>query len=96
VNVEMPMGIIWGLVGYILITTGGFIWWAATQTADMKTLKDLVNKLINSDGLYARKASSILPSSTANRSHPMTLQDATNAFKYPKNAGNHTIDISIQ
>lgn len=52
---EIPMQVLWGLLSYVLITTGGFIWWAATQTADMKSLKELVKKLIDSDGLYARK-----------------------------------------
>ena len=54
-NVEIPMSVVWALVGYILVTTGGFIWWAATQTADMRSLKELVRKLGDSDGLYARK-----------------------------------------
>ena len=54
-SIELPMVVVWGMFGYLLVTTFAAIWWAATQTADMKVLKELVNKLINSDGLYARK-----------------------------------------
>ena len=54
-TVEMPGEVIWGIVGYIIITTGGFIWWAATTTEQIKTLKELVKAISNADGLYVRK-----------------------------------------
>lgn len=54
-NVEVPAQIIWGLIGYVLITTGAFVWWAATTTQQIKTLEDLVKHIINSNGLFARK-----------------------------------------
>lgn len=54
-NVEMPMQVVWGLVGYILITTWGFIWWAATTTQQLKTLKEMVDGLSSLNGLFAKK-----------------------------------------
>lgn len=54
-NLEMPIQILWGLIGYVLITTGGFIWWAATTTEQLKTLKQLVGNLSEMNGLYARR-----------------------------------------
>lgn len=54
-NFIIPSEVMWGIIGYILITTGGFIWWAATTTEQIKTLKILVEKISNSDSMYARK-----------------------------------------
>jgi hypothetical protein len=54
-NVELPADILWAICGYILVTTGGGIWWAATTTEQLKTLKNLVSKINETDGLYARK-----------------------------------------
>jgi hypothetical protein len=54
-NIEIPVEVMWAIAGYILVTTGGFIWWAATTSEQIKTLKDLVKSLILADGLYARK-----------------------------------------
>ena len=54
-NVDIPMQIIWGLVGYILVTTWGFIWWAATTTQQLKTLREMVVAITTNVSLYARK-----------------------------------------
>lgn len=54
-NVEVPMQIVWGMVGYILVTTGMFIWWAATTTQQLKTLEKMVNDLSSLNGLFAKK-----------------------------------------
>lgn len=54
-NVEIPVAVLWGIAGYILVTTFGFIWWAATTTEQIKNLKELIGKLSLADGLYARR-----------------------------------------
>lgn len=54
-NITIPIGVICGLIGYILITSGTFIWWAATTTSEIKNLIGLVKRLIDDNGLYARK-----------------------------------------
>lgn len=54
-NVTIPMEMIWALFGYILITTGGFIWWAATVNEQLKNLKELVSAITSNNILYARK-----------------------------------------
>lgn len=45
----------WALVGYILITTGMSIWWAATTTQQLKTLREMVDKLSSTNNAFARK-----------------------------------------
>lgn len=54
-NVTMPISIIWGIIGYILITTGAFIWWAATTTQQLKTLEKMVDQLSTLNALFAKK-----------------------------------------
>jgi hypothetical protein len=53
--IQLPIEILWAIIGYILITTFGFIWWAATTTEQLKTLKDLVKAITDNNMLYARK-----------------------------------------
>ena len=54
-NVSIPIELMWGLCGYILITTGGFIWWAATITEQLRSLKELVKALSDGNALFARR-----------------------------------------
>lgn len=54
-NIEMPIQIIWGMVGYVLVSTGWFIWWAATTTQQLKTLEKLVNDLAGMNNSFAKK-----------------------------------------
>ncbi len=54
-NVELPMQIVWALIGYILTTTGLFIWWAATTTQQLKTLEKLVNELSALNSSFVRR-----------------------------------------
>ena len=54
-EVQIPAEIIWGLVGYILITTGAFIYWAATTTQQLKTLQELVKDMVHNNALFAHK-----------------------------------------
>lgn len=54
-TVNIPIELIWGLCGYIVVTTGAFIWWAATTSEQLKNLKEVVVNLANNNILYARK-----------------------------------------
>ncbi len=54
-SIEMPMQVIWGLIGYILISSFGFVWWAATTTQQLKTLREMVNALTVANNLFARR-----------------------------------------
>lgn len=54
-NVELPMQVVWGLVGYILVTTGASIWWAATTTQQLKTLREMVIAMTTANNLFARR-----------------------------------------
>ena len=54
-NVEVPVQIIWGLVGYVMLSTGGFIWWAAVITTKLDFGLAKLKDLSNSNSLYALK-----------------------------------------
>lgn len=54
-NVEIPIQIMWGVVGYILVTTWGFIWWAATTTQQLKILEKLVSDLTTANNTFVKK-----------------------------------------
>jgi hypothetical protein len=54
-EVSIPLNIIWGILGYIGISTAGFIWWAATTTANMQFMKDKLQYLVQQNALYATK-----------------------------------------
>lgn len=43
------------LMIYMVGSTIGFVWWMATITEQIKTLSKLVEKMSESDSLYARK-----------------------------------------
>lgn len=54
-NVEMPIPVLWGIIGYILVTTAACIWWAATTSQQIKTLSALVNDLTKMNSMYVRR-----------------------------------------
>lgn len=43
------------LIIWIVGSTIGFVWWMATQTAELKALKELVKDMAYNNTLYARK-----------------------------------------
>lgn len=52
---NIPWGAIVTLGLYIVASTIGFVWWMATITEQLKSLKDLVKSLSDNNILYARK-----------------------------------------
>lgn len=54
-SVEIPMQIIWGLVGYILVTTGMAIYWAAVMTTKLDIGLSQLKELMSMNHLYALK-----------------------------------------
>lgn len=51
----IPWGAIASLAVYIIGSTLGFVWWMATITEQLRSLKELVKSLNDANGLYARK-----------------------------------------
>lgn len=54
-TVQLPVEFIWGIIGYILITTGGFIWWAATVNEKLSSALTKLKEMNDANLLYARK-----------------------------------------
>ncbi len=52
---QIPWEAIVTLSLYIIGSTIGFVWWMATITEQLKSLKDLVKAIIDNNMLYARK-----------------------------------------
>lgn len=52
---NLPWEAIEGAFVYVIASTIGFVWWMATITEQIKTLSKLVERMSESDGLYARK-----------------------------------------
>lgn len=52
---NIPWEAIEALFVYILGSTLGFVWWMATITEQLKSLRILVTKMSEADSLYARK-----------------------------------------
>lgn len=53
---EIPWGALATIVLYIIGSTIGFVWWMATITEQLKSLKELVKTLTEANGLYAHKS----------------------------------------
>ncbi len=52
---NVPWEAIISLLLYIIGSTLGFVWWMATITEQVKSIKELVKTMSDSNGLYARK-----------------------------------------
>lgn len=52
---SIPWEAILSFVLYIIASTVGFVWWMATVTEQLKSLKDLVKGITDNNALYARK-----------------------------------------
>ncbi len=52
---EIPWGALVTVGIYIIGSTIGFVWWMATITEQLKSLKELVKAMSEMNGLYAHK-----------------------------------------
>lgn len=52
---SIPWEAIISLAIYIIASTVGFVWWMATITEQLKSLKDLVKNITENNAFYARR-----------------------------------------